>query len=175
MAMGRGYDRSGYVERVRSVTDRLPNCGLGADVIVGFPGETEGDFEDTVDVVESLPFTYLHVFSYSPRAGTPAAEFEGQVPGLVKRRRSLRLRELSRERSLAFRRSLVGHSVRVLFEDREQVEPGTATGLSESYVRITVNGGAKLANRLRDVKVTSADSESTRGRVVGPAETEGGS
>ncbi|MBD3367868.1 MAG: tRNA (N(6)-L-threonylcarbamoyladenosine(37)-C(2))-methylthiotransferase MtaB [Candidatus Eisenbacteria bacterium] len=165
-AMGRRYDSASYIDNVRLVTDELPFCGFGADVMVGFPGETDEDFAETVEVIESLPFTYLHVFSYSPRAGTEAARRSDQVPGVEKRRRSRQLRELSRRRSLSFRRSLIGRKLSVLFEDREGPAPGLATGLSENYVRIDAPGGPELANRLGEVEIIEADGEATRGAVL---------
>lgn len=164
--MGRRYGRVGYAESVRRVTDRLPRCGLGADVMIGFPGETDEDFADTADLIDALPFTYLHVFSYSPRPGTPAAELDGRVPGTEKRRRSRHLRAVSEHRSLDFRRRLVGERLEVLFEDREPLSSGAATGLSGNYVRVRAPGGPELANRLAEVRVTHADSESTIGEIV---------
>jgi threonylcarbamoyladenosine tRNA methylthiotransferase MtaB len=164
--MGRLYDRDEYAAAVGSVTESLPDCGLGADVIVGFPGESDEDFADTVELVERLPFTYLHVFSYSPRPGTPAADLPGQVPGLEKRRRSRRLRELSRKRSLDFRRRHVGAAVTVLFEDREGSSAEQATGLSGNYIRVDVAGGRDLGNRLGEVEITSVDARGARGRLL---------
>lgn len=164
--MGRRYDGESYVRTVRRVTDRLPSCGLGADVIVGFPGETDEDFQRTLDIVGRLPFTYLHVFSYSPRPGTPAADYAGRVDGVEKRRRSRALRAVSRGRSLEFRRSLVGQKLEVLFEDREDLEPGTATGLSGSYVRVDVRTNQELANGVAEVEITGATPERTEGVVI---------
>lgn len=161
--MGRGYTRGEYAEAVRRVTDQDPRAGLGADVMVGFPGETEADFEDTVALVEELPFTYLHVFSFSPRAGTPAAAMAGAVPGAEKKRRSRKLRELGRSKSLAFRRGLLGQRLGVLVEGRRGRR---LTGLSSNYVRVEIGGPDDLTNRLVDVVVESVDEEGTRGVPV---------
>jgi threonylcarbamoyladenosine tRNA methylthiotransferase MtaB len=135
--------------------------------MVGFPGESETDFADTVALIEELPFTYLHVFSFSPRAGTPAAAMADTVPGLEKKRRSQVLRALSRSKSLAFRRGLLGERLEVLVEERRGGRP---TGLSSNYVRIEIEGAGDLTNRLVDVVVESVDEGRTRGLPVdGPA------
>jgi threonylcarbamoyladenosine tRNA methylthiotransferase MtaB len=165
--MGRAYTRGEYAEAVRRVTNHDPRAGLGADVMVGFPGESETDFADTVALIEELPFTYLHVFSFSPRAGTPAAAMADTVPGLEKKRRSQVLRALSRSKSLAFRRGLLGERLEVLVEERRGGRP---TGLSSNYVRIEIEGAGDLTNRLVDVVVESVDEGRTRGLPVdGPA------
>ena len=162
--MGRGYTRAEYAEAVRRVTDADPLCGLGTDVMVGFPGETEEDFADTVSLIESLPYTYLHVFTFSPRSGTPAAEMEGRVPSSESKRRSLHLRELGSRLSLRFRRAVVGRSLEILIEDRESTE-GSLTGLASNYVRVRTEGDPSLRNRFVGVTVRGADETSTWGDV----------
>ncbi len=162
--MGRGYTRAEYAEAVRRVTDADPLCGLGTDVMVGFPGETEEDFADTVSLIESLPYTYLHVFAFSPRSGTPAAEMEGRVPSSESKRRSLHLRELGSRLSLRFRRAVVGKSLEILIEDRESTE-GSLTGLASNYVRVRTEGDPSLRNRFVGVTVRGADETSTWGDV----------
>ncbi len=164
--MSRGYSRSEYVEAVRRVTDFDGSCGLGADVMVGFPGETEEDFAETVSLVESLPFTYLHVFAFSPRNGTAAAEMDGRVPPAESRRRSRILREIGAERSRRFRESLVGTTLDVLIEDRDRTAAGRLSGLASNYVRVEVEGGDTLRNRLVRVAVTGTDADVAVGEIV---------
>ncbi len=162
--MGRGYTRAEYAGAVRLVTEADPLCGLGTDVMVGFPGETEEDFADTVSLIESLPFTYLHVFAFSPRSGTPAAEMDGRVPPAESKRRSRHLRDLGSRISLGFRRGLVGRSLEVLVEKREGAE-GPLTGLASNYIRLNTTGDASLKNMFVRVTVEGADEESTWGSV----------
>jgi threonylcarbamoyladenosine tRNA methylthiotransferase MtaB len=164
-AMRRGYTRSEYVQAVRAVTDADPRCGLGADVMVGFPGETDEDFADTVSLLESLPVTYLHVFSFSPRPGTDAALMKGEVPGLEKRRRSNALRELGERKSLAFRRGLPGSRHQVLVEEGSD-DDGRMSGLAGNYVRVDVGRGDELENRFMEVEIEGADEARTWGHVV---------
>ena len=131
--MARPYDRARYATLIETIAGRLPRCGIGADVMVGFPGEDDRAFRNTCDLIEALPITYLHVFSYSPRPGTPAAVMDGQVKPEVKKERSRILRKLGREKSTHFRRSLLGHRLRVLvLETRAR---GGQIGLSGNYVK----------------------------------------
>jgi threonylcarbamoyladenosine tRNA methylthiotransferase MtaB len=167
--MRRGYTRAEYAESVRRVTDADTLCGLGTDVMVGFPGETDEDFADTVALIESLPFTYLHVFAFSPRKGTLAADMDGQVPPAEAKRRSLHLREMGARLSLEFRQSLVGKELEILVEERGDSE-GPLTGLAANYVRVTTDGDASLKNMFVRVAVERVDETSTRGTIVAGSE-----
>ena len=106
--MHRKYRPWHYREKIEKIRAAMPTAAIGADVMVGFPGETDAEFEATRRMIEDLPFTYLHVFTYSPRPGTPAASMPNQVPLNVARERNRILRELAAEKKLAFMRSLVG-------------------------------------------------------------------
>jgi len=167
--MGRGYTRDEYARAVRRVTDQDRFCGLGTDVMVAFPGETDEDFADTVELIRSLPFTYLHVFSFSPRSGTPASEMDGRVPADEAKRRSKHLRELGARLSMGFRERMVGETLRVLVEERK--EEGPLSGLASNYVRVEVEGDPSLRNRFVDVTVTAADDSVTRGRAMAGTES----
>lgn len=164
--MGRGYTAAEYAEAVRRVTDRAPSCGLGTDVMVGFPGETEADFESTVALIEELPFTYLHVFSFSPRRGTRAASLGDRVSGVESKRRSSTLRELGRRKSLDFRSVMVGSTVEILVEKRSVPETDRLTGLTENYVRVETGGDAALVNRFVAVEIRGADENGTWGSLA---------
>ena len=106
--MHRKYRPWHYREKIEKIRAAMPDAAIGADVMVGFPGETDSEFEATRQMIESLPFTYLHVFTYSARPGTPAASMAKQVPVQVARERNRILRELAAEKKLAFMRSFVG-------------------------------------------------------------------
>ncbi len=161
-AMGRGYTADEYREAIERVTGRHPRCGLGADVMVGFPGETDADFEATADLIESLPFTYLHVFAFSPRTGTVAASMPDVVDGVEKKRRSKALRTTGQARSLSFRTSLVGDTLDALVLDHNK-EDGLLDGLTSEYVRVEFEGASDLGNRFVSVRVTGVDGLTTRG------------
>jgi threonylcarbamoyladenosine tRNA methylthiotransferase MtaB len=147
-AMNRTYTAGEYDDVVNRLAARLDPIGLGADVIVGFPGETDADFEATYRFIAERPFTYLHVFPYSPRPGTRAASLPGRPPGPVVDERSRRLRDLSEAKRAAFAARFVGETVQVLVE-----EPGEGQaweGWSEHYVRTTFDWptGEDLTNRV---------------------------
>ncbi len=112
--MHRKYRPWHYREKIEKIRAAMPDAAIGADVMVGFPGETDAEFEDTRQMIEDLPFTYLHVFTYSPRPGTPAAEMPNQVPVHVARERNRILRELAAEKKLAFMRSFVGKTLEAI-------------------------------------------------------------
>ncbi len=106
--MRRWYRARHYADRIRKAREWMPEAAIGADVLTGFPGETEAEFEETRAFIDGLPFTYLHVFTYSERPGTPAAAMPGQVPIRERKRRNRILRELGAAKNLAFRQSMAG-------------------------------------------------------------------
>ncbi len=160
--MRRPYNAAMY----RTLTERLaaaiPDLGLGADVIVGHPGEAESDFEATMAIVEELPLSYLHVFAYSDRRGTEAAKMGDRVAASVIRERSARLRALGAEKSLAFRRGLLGRAVEVLVLEGRQAE-GALTGLTSNFVEVTFAGPEGQGRRFATVRLTEADRRGVRG------------
>jgi threonylcarbamoyladenosine tRNA methylthiotransferase MtaB len=136
--MGRRYTAAQLAETVGRIEALMPDAAFGADVICGFPGETDAAFERTVQMIRDLPFSNLHVFPYSERPGTPASGFDGCVPPDERRRRAKRLIALGQEKRAAFARRFVGKTVEVLVEqfDRE----GRARGWSGEYVPCAVSG-----------------------------------
>ncbi|MFP4599935.1 MAG: MiaB/RimO family radical SAM methylthiotransferase [Persicimonas sp.] len=131
--MRRWHTREQYRERMLEICDRLPYLGLGADIIVGFPGETEADFAQTRELVEELPFTYLHVFPYSERDGTVAAEMDGTIHGDIKSRRSQELRDLAQAKGEAYHRARVGQAAEIVVEENDY-------GVTEDYLRVRLTG-----------------------------------
>jgi len=156
-AMHRWYRAEHYARRVELIHDRLPNAAIGADVIAGFPGESESDHAATLSFIERLPFTYLHVFSYSPRPGTKAAKAPDQIPAPTIKRRARELRSLSESKSAAFRRSQLNRTLRVLTLHRsEHTDADSTPALSSNYLRIQFPG-ILAANLWRDVVVKSEE------------------
>jgi threonylcarbamoyladenosine tRNA methylthiotransferase MtaB len=127
--MHRKYRPRHYADRVLKARALMPDAAIGADVMVGFPGETEADFEESRSFIESLPFTYLHVFTYSERPGTPAAQHADAVPMPVRKARNRILRELADAKNREFRQRMVGRTLSAV-----TLEGGGA--LSENYLRI---------------------------------------
>jgi threonylcarbamoyladenosine tRNA methylthiotransferase MtaB len=137
-AMHRKYRPWHYREKILMIREAMPMAAIGADVMVGFPGETAADFEETRRMVEELPFTYLHVFTYSARPGTPAAAMRDQVPVQVARQRNGILRELASEKKLTFMRSFVGQTVEAITLN---VFDGEFTeALTDNYLKLRLRG-----------------------------------
>lgn len=162
--MGRRYTTAAFAEKVRLVRDRLPLASLSTDVIVGFPGEDDAEFERTLAFCREQGFSKMHVFRFSPRPGTPAATMEGQVPAEVSRERSERLRALGDELRAADACRRVGTVEAVLVERVEQ--DGSAFGTSASYhdVAFAAGPGAPAASGLVRARFDAMDEH---GRLVG--------
>ena len=150
--MRRNYNAEQYEDVVRRAADRIAPLGLGADVIVGFPGENEENFERTRKLIEELPFSYLHVFSYSPRSGTEAHTFKNNIKNTTKKERNLILSNLVKEKATLFNKSFVGKKVTVLIEERKQAD-GMLKGHSEHYVPVRVDAKDSLQNQLVPVQI----------------------
>ena len=164
--MRRPYHTGMYRALVDRLAAAIPGLGLGADIIVGHPGETDEDFEATLALVGSLPFSYLHVFTYSDRKGTEAARRPGHVPATVIRERSQRLRRLGREKSHAFRSALVGSAREVLVLEARDHQTGLLSGLTSNYVEVLFPGPDGLGRRMATVEIAEVRGERTHGRLV---------
>ncbi len=163
-AMKRRYRSAGFLERVRRIRDRLDAPAFSTDVIVGFPGETDEDFQATCRVVREVGFSKVHVFSYSPRSGTPAALLGDGVPPAVKARRREALHALGREQAAAYHARLVGRVLDVLVEGADPGRPGRVRGTSCRYAPVSFPGyAAALVRRRVPVRATAADADGLRG------------
>lgn len=155
--MRRRYLRELYVDRVEKIKQLMPHACIGVDVIVGFPGETEEDFLHTYEFLNQLPVSYLHVFTYSERANTPAVEMEEVVPQKVRARRSKMLRILSEKKKRAFYEENIGKEFTVLFE--EDIEDGKMHGFTENYVRVVAKYDPLLINETKQVTLLSLNED----------------
>ena len=160
--MRRRYRVAQYEQRLLRAHQLLPEAAFGADVMVGFPGETNEDFEQTRALVERLPFTYLHVFTYSRREGTPAVNMPDQVPARVARERNRLLRELAGRKNLEFRRRQLGGRLSVI-----TLEGGSA--LSDNYLKVHLCGPPLGPNRIVEALITEIEERGLVG-VVGVAD-----
>lgn len=156
--MRRWYRARHYRERILRAHAWMPDAAIGADVMVGFPGETEEEFEQTVRFIEDLPFTYLHVFTYSPRPGTPAAAMPDQVPLRVRKERNRILREIAARKNLEFRRRMVGRRLSVLtLED-------SPLALSDNYLKVEL-AQPREPNRIVEVEIGGLTATGLRERA----------
>ena len=168
-AMRRPYNRQLYRRLVERLASALPGFGLGTDVITGFPGETAEEFEETAAFLDDLPFSYLHVFSYSDRRGTEAARLSvARVPPEEVRRRTSRLRRLGADKHRAFRRAHVGGDVEVLVLEHRAAETGRLVGLTGDYLEVAFDGPDGLMRGFTRVSVTALDGDRLAGRLTAP-------
>lgn len=154
--MHRKYRPWHYREKISKIRAAMPDAAIGADVMVGFPGETEVEFEETRRMVEDLPFTYLHVFTYSARPGTPAAQHVDQVPARVARERNRILREIGSDKRAAFMRSLAGTELEAITLQSGGTDFTDA--LTHNYLKMKI-AGAHEPNRWRRVKIEGTGRE----------------
>ncbi|GJL77712.1 MAG: tRNA (N(6)-L-threonylcarbamoyladenosine(37)-C(2))-methylthiotran sferase MtaB [Nitrospinaceae bacterium] len=161
--MRRNYTSGQYLDTVHRALEKIPRLGLGADIIIGFPGETDERFENTRKLIESLPFTYLHAFAYSPRKGTEAYGFKSNLPKTVKKERNKILTDMAHEKSIRFRRQLKGETVTVLFENQRDSATGNLKGHTEHYIPVSVPGGDRLMNQLVPVKIEDVSEQQVLG------------
>jgi threonylcarbamoyladenosine tRNA methylthiotransferase MtaB len=164
--MGRPYTPEGYGERIARIRARLPEAAIGADVLVGFPGETEEAFERTFALAEALPLTYLHVFPFSARPGTAAFGFGDRVPAKRIKQRCSRMRQMGNRKRLAFHQGFIGRRLQVLTEGRRDPQTGLLKGVSSNYLPVLFEGGDDCMHGGMEVLIAGADAGRLRGTLT---------
>ncbi len=155
MQMRRAYTLPSYMEIVEKLRSRFPLFNFTTDIMVGFPGETEQDFEATCNVIREVGFSHVHTFKYSIREGTRAARMEEQVPSKIKNERSLTVRDLADENKLAYRKRFAGLSQTVLVEN---IHGGIARGYGENYVPVEFKNTQPEKNYFQTVTIKNIAS-----------------
>jgi threonylcarbamoyladenosine tRNA methylthiotransferase MtaB len=161
--MGRPYSPGLFAGLVEKIHRLLPDAAIGADVLVGFPGETDTAFENTYRLIERLPVSYLHVFPFSARPGTAAYHLPEKVPSNRIKEQCRRLRQLGSQKRLAFHRSFIGKSVEVLVEARRDLKTDLLKGISSNYLPVLFEGGDKLMNQEAELRIYEVVSDRLRG------------
>ncbi|MGD8263086.1 MAG: tRNA (N(6)-L-threonylcarbamoyladenosine(37)-C(2))-methylthiotransferase MtaB [Desulfobacterales bacterium] len=151
--MGRPYSSKTFNDLIVKINELMPDASVGVDILVGFPGENQTAFENTCALIEKLPISYLHVFPYSPRPGTPASGFADKVRSDVIQERSEKLRVLGNKKRMEFYRSFMGKHVRLLIETQRDRKTGLLKGISSNYLPVLLEGGDDQKNQLVDVKI----------------------
>ncbi len=157
--MGRPYTRSDFSRLIRQIHAALPDAAIGVDVLVGFPGESQAAFDNTVSLVEKLPVSYLHVFPFSPRPGTPAFTFPNQVSKQVIRKRCQYLRQMGQRKKIEFYQKFIYQTVAVLVESKRDPKTGLLKGFTSNYIPVLIQGEDALQNRLVDVSLVRVDAD----------------
>jgi threonylcarbamoyladenosine tRNA methylthiotransferase MtaB len=162
-AMRRRYTREEYLEFVFRAHEAVPGIGIGTDIMVGFPGESDADFHDTCDVLWRSPLAYAHIFKYSEREGTASTRIAAKIPADTAAARSARLHQLSAEKSRLFAEHHLDSDVEVLFE---HAEVGWWTGYSGNYLRVAARSAEDLTNQLCTVRLESLSGDLAIGALV---------
>ena len=161
-AMKRTYDRERYLDRVALIREHVPDCALSTDIIVGFPGETEAEFEETLTLAEEVGYDSAFTFVYSPRRGTAAAAYPGQLPHAIKRERMERLLDVVQRRAREHAQRFVGRTVEVLVEGPSRTDPSRLRGRTRHNKAVNFDGSAAPGD-LVQVEIASATSQSLAG------------
>ena len=164
-AMNRGYTAAEYQASVARLRQVRPDIALSGDFIVGFPGESEADFEATMELVASVNYAQAYSFKYSPRPGTPAALLENQVPDDVRGERLQRLQALLDSQQQAFNQQMVGRRLSLLL-DRTGRRPGQLVGRSPYMQAVHLDGPASMLGRMVEVEITDAHANSLAGQLI---------
>ena len=162
--MKRLYTTADYWQAVYLVRQVVPEAAITTDVIVGFPGETEAEFQESLDFCRQMEFARIHVFPYSPRLGTEAARMPEQVESKVKRQRSLKLLALARESARNFRRKFLGRTMMVLWEKQAD---GIWSGLTDNYIKVYTESSGDLTNQLLTVRLVKVSGDGVWGEITG--------
>lgn len=164
--MNRKYSKEDYLLLIRKLRSAVPEIAITTDIITGFPGETEEDFDETMDLVEQVRFDSAFTFLYSIRKGTPAEKYTEQVPEAVKHERFNRLVDRLNEISLEINRSYEGRTVFVLAEGQSKTNPRTITGRTKTGKLVNFKGPLKLAGQIVPVRITEGRTFSLFGEVI---------
>ena len=154
--MRRRYNKDYYEDLIHRLNNLIPGVGIGVDVIIGFPGETDERFNNTFNFLEELPVSYLHVFTYSERRNTHAVTLPGRVDMSIRKERSRILRELSNKKRIDFYRRNIGCIHNVLFESVK--EDDNMYGFTENYIKVRTNSNINQENHISKFKITEVNS-----------------
>lgn len=164
--MNRKYSTREFLEKVEIIRKYMPDAGITTDIIVGFPGETDIEFKETLNFVKKVEFSRIHVFKYSPRKGTPAAIMENQIHGDIKSKRSEELIKLGDELTLEFNSRFKDRSLPVLFEEKTKRKNDTYEGYTTNYIRVEAPSPNNLIGEIIDIKLKDVENISIKGEIL---------
>lgn len=162
--MKRRYNTTMFRDKIHEVHQKLPDAFLGIDVIVGFPGETSDNFQQTYELLSSLPISYLHIFPYSDREGTVASKIAKKVPSEWIKDREKTLKKLSDEKNITFNERFLSKKRSVLFEGN--IKNGGIYGFTDNYLKVYVKTNSDLKNKIKEVELISQNDDVIFGEIV---------
>ncbi len=157
--MGRPYTGDKFVALVKKIKQVIPQAAVGVDLLIGFPGESDQAFENTYALIKKLPVTYLHIFPFSPRKGTPAFDYSDKIAPDIIKARCKKMRELGLQKKYDFFNSFIGKNVEILVEGTRDRVSGHLKGLTSNYIPVMLKGSDHLKNTFIKVKIQKVDSE----------------
>ena len=163
--MNRKYTKEQYLSLVEKMKNKIPNLTLSTDIIVGFPGETEEEFEDTLDVVRKVKFEQVYMFIYSRRVGTPGDKMENQIPGEEKHKRFNKLKELEENQMEESNKKYIGTRQKVLVEGESKNNKEVLTGRTDSNKVVVFEGDKSLIGKMVELKIISEHMWYLRGEI----------
>lgn len=164
--MKRPYTSDDFRQRVHEIHNRIPDAAIGIDVLVGFPGETDAAFSHTYEFIRALPVTYLHVFPFSARPGTPAANYAGKIPPDIIKKRCAQMRRLGNSKRLNFNQHFIGQQLDVLVESTRHADSGFLKGLSSNYITVLIDADASQINKHLSVSITEQVDDALVGIIA---------
>lgn len=166
--MHRPYSRSFFIDLVEKIHKLLPDCAIGVDTLIGFPGESDRAFENTYSLIEQLPVSYLHVFPFSPRKGTPAYSYPDKVNSNVIRERCQKMRTLGKLKRNVFYNKFKGKTLEILIEGKQKKSTNHLKGITSNYIPVLVKGEDKLKNTMANVTIDEVnDNSQVFGKIKG--------
>ena len=162
--MHRPYTRSFFRDLIVKINSLIPHAAIGVDALIGFPGETEKAFENTYSLIEELPVTYLHVFPFSVRKGTPASKYPQQVDSRTIKARCEKMRTLGNQKKQAFYKKFIGKKVKILIESKRDESTGFLKGITSNYIPVYIGGGDDLINSMVQVRIEQIEDNN---KVIG--------
>jgi threonylcarbamoyladenosine tRNA methylthiotransferase MtaB len=163
--MNRPYTQREFHKLVLTINQQIPDAAIGVDTLIGFPGETDTAFNNTYQLIQDLPITYLHVFPFSARPGTPACTFAGQIEPQVIKDRCRRMRKLGHAKRKKFHRKFIDKKVQVLVESRRDRPTGRLKGISSNYLPVLVEGSDSRKNTFVDVTIEALNNNQLMGAI----------
>ncbi len=157
--MGRPYSRQIFHDLVVKIQELMPDAAIGADTLIGFPGENDTAFENTYNLIKDLPLSYLHVFPFSVRSGTPAAEFTDNIPHEIIKDRCEQMRSLGLDKRISFYREFIGKKMPLLIETKRDGATGLLKGVSSNYLPVLIDGKDDPKNKIVDVKIEKLEGD----------------
>lgn len=165
-AMQRSYTSREYLDLINSIRSCVSDIAVTTDIIIAFPGETESQFQHTLDMVEQVGFSKVHIFRYSKRPGTIAAKLDNQIDNATAKQRAHQLNRVSNTVALHYKKRILKKEVKVLVEGKEIEMPGYLTGLTSHYLRVRLPGDTSLINQIVTVKIDTVQEHCIVGNII---------